>query len=110
MRITTLGYASVDSGQLLVIDPCYVWDDPFKGDVPTGKPYDTACRLTLDSKGYGEVEGGVVFGTLHGDGRYRIKAETDRVGRVVRVIIDLDFEDFEDDEDDEDFDDDEDLA
>lgn len=101
---TTIGHAGVDSGQLLIIDPCYVWNDDFAlSGGPTGKPYDTACRLTLD-EGFGQVEGGVVFATAFGDGNYRVHAEH-RDGRIVRVIIDLD----DDSDEDSDWDEEDDL-
>ena len=72
-----IGHCGVDSGQIVLIDPCYVWDDDYDmGDTPTGLPYDKACRLTLD-KGYGELEGGVVTRTAWGDGKYPVYAQMD---------------------------------
>lgn len=72
-----IGHCGVDSGQILLIDPCYVWDDDFAlGDKPTGLPYDKACRVTCESDdGAGEVEGGVVTRTAWGDGRYPVYAQ-----------------------------------
>lgn len=100
------GNVGVDSGQLLIIDPCYVWEDDFKAEgKATGLPYDTACRLTLGKDGCGEVEGGFVFGTAYGDGTYSVTVERNAHGGIVRVIIDLDEMDemdedeWEDDED-----------
>jgi hypothetical protein len=90
------GYCGVDSGQILFIDPCYVWTDDFiPGSNPTGGDYDTACRITL-GKGYGEAGGGVVTGTAYGDGTYPVYVEMNSEGRVQRATIV-----FEEDEEDE---------
>jgi len=103
-----VGSFGVDSGQFMIIDPCYVWDDDFNMDgKPTGKPYDAACRLTLD-KGYGELEGGFVAGTLYGDGEYDVYAEVSDNGRIVRLTIEfgdtdmLDLNNWLDEDEDED--------
>lgn len=91
-----IGYCGVDSGQILLIDPCYVWDDDFNPNgEPTGLPYDTACRITISDKGAGEVANGVVTGTYHGDGNYPVIAEMDSSGRILRVTIDFDPQDEE---------------
>lgn len=81
-----IGYCGVDSGQILLIDPCYVWDDDFAlGNEPTGLPYDKACRITCDSDlGAGEVEGGVVTRTAYGDGQYPVYAHM--VGNTVHSV------------------------
>jgi len=96
-----VGNFAVDSGQVMVIDPCYVWPDDFtpNGD-PTGGPYDAACRITL-SKNYGQIAGGFVTSTLYGDGYYPIYAEVNEHGRIVRMVIDFAPYDSEDDEDNE---------
>ena len=92
-----IGYCAVDSGQILLIDPCYVWDDDFSPNgEPTGLPYDTACRITISDKRAGEVAGGVVTGTAWGDGSYPVTAEFDSAGNVLRVTIDFDPQEDED--------------
>lgn len=86
-----IGYCSVDSGQILLIDPCYVWDDPFDmhGE-PTGGAYDAACRITLGEQGGGQhPQLGVVASTLHGDGSYPVTA-TFVNGRIASLTIDFD--------------------
>jgi len=86
-----IGYCGVDSGQILLIDPCYVWKDDFAvGSEPTGGNYDAACRITLSDTGAGEVDGGVVTRTAYGDGAYPVTAEYGSDGRVLRVTIDFD--------------------
>ena len=63
---TKVGECSVDSGQIMIIDPCYVDD---------GLDYNKVMQITLSDKGYGEFEGGFVTGTLWGDGTYPVYAE-----------------------------------
>lgn len=85
-----IGYCGVDSGQILLIDPCYVWGDDFNVDgEPTGGNYDAACRITLSDAGAGEVDGGVVSGTAWGDGSYPVTA-TYSGNRIVSLTIDFD--------------------
>lgn len=94
-----IGYCGVDSGQILLIDPCYVWSDNFDPDgEPTGGNYDAACRITLSDSGAGEVAGGVVTGTYDGDGVYPVTAEMDSSGRILRVTIDFNPENYKDEE------------
>lgn len=85
-----IGYCGVDSGQILLIDPCYVWSDNFDPDgEPTGGNYDAACRITLSGSGAGEIAGGVVTQTAWGDGSYPVTAKFDG-NRIVSVTIDFD--------------------
>ena len=84
-----IGYCGVDSGQILLIDPCYVWSDDFiPGGEPTGGDYDAACRITLSDQKAGEVAGGVVTSTTWGDGLYPVTAKFDGK-RIVSVTIDF---------------------
>jgi hypothetical protein len=57
-----VGDVGVDSGQIMVVDPCYVTD---------GKMYKAICETTL-SNDVGEVEGGVATSTTWGDGYYPV--------------------------------------
>lgn len=93
-----IGYCGVDSGQILLIDPCYVWDDNFNvGGEPTGGNYDAACRITLGDNGAGEVAGGVATRTAYGDGAYPVTA-TYSGNRIVSITIDFDPQEDEDEE------------
>ena len=76
-----IGYCPVDSGQILLIDPCYVWD----GD---SEEYEEACHITL-GEGAGEVKLGVVTKTAYGDGLYPVKATYDEHDRIVSITIDF---------------------
>lgn len=83
----------VDSGQLMLIDPCYVLD---------GQQYEEACERTVGTKnGYGGYAGGIVFSTTWGDGRFKVYKELNEVGRVARITVDMDPQDDDDDWEDE---------
>ena len=99
-EMTLIGQFSVDSGQAMVGDPCYLdeWElwnnntEEFENHVNhVGKySYLGACNATLD-KGYGMLgmASGVVFSTGYGDGVYPVYAEFDEDGRVARIVIEF---------------------
>jgi hypothetical protein len=67
-----VGVCGVDSGQIMLIDPCYVID---------GSQYEAACKATLDTEnGVGQMDGhestrlGVCTSTGWGDGVYPVYA------------------------------------
>ena len=73
-----IGECGVDSGQILLIDPCYV----YKGD-----DYDECCKVTLSEDKAGETTLGVVTSTYSGDGVYPVYASTDEHGAIMSVEI-----------------------
>ena len=102
-----LGYVSVDSGQLILVDPCYLkdWrDGPFDLNLKPDNHYAECCMASLSVKRGGEVfrELGVCFSTGWGDGIYPVYG-TREDGRIVRVEIEMGGEDQEAGLDDEDF-------
>lgn len=101
-----IGWAGVDSGTLLIVDPCYVLP---KEDDPDDKPnhtYESLFKGYFDGD-YGKrvlakeaifsgVGGnGTVFNTYSGDGNYPIVGliETSEQGykNIRRVVVDLDW-------------------
>ena len=58
-----VGDIGVDSGQIMVVDPCYVTD---------GETYEAICETTLSNDNVGEVEGAVATSTTWGDGYYPV--------------------------------------
>ena len=76
------GRCGVDSGQIMVIDPCYAFQDDYNGmsSEVTGGNYDAICRVSiadnfgefpLPANGYpGNV--GVVTSSGYGDGNYPV--------------------------------------
>lgn len=89
-----LGSASVDSGQLMIVDPCYVIE---------GLDYDAVNAATsrvwavadgrMESFAPGEVNLGAAFPSGLGDGLYPVYAKVEEIKgwghRIVGVWIDL---------------------
>ena len=67
MREVLLGHVSVDSGEIVIVDPCYK-DKPVSD---SGKPL---C---------------VTFTTGLGDGDYPVHAHVDEYGTVKKVVVTL---------------------
>jgi hypothetical protein len=92
-----VGEIGVDSGQVMLIDPCYIKHD-FENE-STDKPslnYAGACNASLSKKGCGNFGGNkhddtVAFcsRTTHGDGVYPVYVKRDRLGRVTAMMIDF---------------------
>ncbi len=93
MTRVLLGHAAVDSGQLIIVDPCYVQD---------GLDYEAVCKVTLEAPrdrqggeylASGIAGRGVVTSTGIGDGNYPVYAEVEDLGdwgeRVTSVTIDF---------------------
>ena len=101
---TLIGQVAVDSGQIMIIDPCYIggnfntdFDPPEGGefnDTPTQDEYEMnyngCCHATLSKKGYGSIENlAIACSTLYGDGVYPVYAEFDNRDRVKTLTIDF---------------------
>jgi len=93
-----VGHVSVDSGQVIIVDPCYIMDGEYD-DAPVHNPedrkvagYGHPCEVTLSDKGYGEfpVKGfatAIASGSGYGDGHYPVYGDMDEDGRVVALHI-----------------------
>lgn len=102
-----IGRVMVDSGQIMIGDPCYLRDwagHEFNGDgkLPNGQweySYDGACNATCSPSGTGELQGGfgVVTGSGYGDGAYPVYVKRDHNNRVVSVTVYFDVDHNEDD-------------
>lgn len=103
--LTEIGSFSVDSGQAIIGDPCYLdewqnWDDsePFENHVEKAGQYGYlgSCGVTL-KEGHGILGMGraVAFTTGYGDGIYPVYAEFTEDGRIAKVVIDFVGEDEE---------------
>lgn len=106
-----LGTVAVDSGNLMVVDPCYVLKDkrrgfaddnadhrdysdfldafPSEGYVPTVEPWGAGMGLCI--------------GTTYGDGLYNVYGVKDRDGRVTHWMVVTDGSDMDTDEEGESF-------
>lgn len=100
-KIKQIGMVGVDSGQIIVTDPCYLgsewvnneYDDGEKGDFS----YGGACKTSDDPDKLGgqlnyrkgHAGAGVVVRSGYGDGYYPVYALYNDEGRVAKLIIDF---------------------
>lgn len=100
-----VGYAGVDSGQMMIIDTDAIsnWEDTEYDDTSKGElSYGVACQITLSDLKGGTLEDlAVVSSSGLGDGLYPIKTFEDELGRVIRIEVDFELENEEDDLEDE---------
>ena len=93
-----VGNVSVDSGQVMVIDPCYVLDGMHdhapKHDPKAHKQceYGHPCEVTLSDKRHGEFMAkgfatAIASSSGYGDGNYPVYAVKNDEGRVVELTI-----------------------
>ena len=99
MKKEIIGYCAVDSGQILITDPCYLHDwkgNDFKEDKKKiGEySYSGVCNTTLSKKGGGGLKfkkghmgAGVAIGTAYGDGLYPVYVKKDKSGRILEATI-----------------------
>lgn len=97
-----IGHVAVDSGQVLLVDPCYITKAEWQEDWTPGqvnKGYGGCCEASLSDDGAGEVliagvaGTGVCTSTAYGDGSYPVYRDGNK------IIIDFDPAFDEDDED-----------
>jgi len=92
-REIIIGEVGIDSGQILLIDPCYIDSNWVKSEEGKGEygggSYEDCCKVTLGDKSAGEVKsiGGVASETGYGDGVYPVYAKYDRRGRITEIRI-----------------------
>jgi len=88
-----LGSVCVDSGQLLIADPCYLrdWKHGNFREGNNDNNYSEACNVTLSKNNGGQVfnDLAVAFATTWGDGEYEVFAYKDknRNGRFMKIEI-----------------------
>ena len=90
MSTMLVGRCGVDSGQIMIVDPCYVIDNKF-----SEQQYDECCAVTLSDKQAGQImhDLAVVSTTGIGDGYYPVYATIEDVGgwgeRITKLEIDF---------------------
>ena len=99
-----VGYCAVDSGQILIVDPCYLsnWKDgeAFPINKKDNNSYAQACKITTNKEGVGEmlVSGvggtGVVSSSGYGDGNYPVVATIVDEGKFGKRIKKLEIKFF----------------
>lgn len=114
-----LGKIGVDSGSMLLSDPCYVKDFPPFDDTTWKKDLAAnAKEYTYNSAGAASCSEaqaailgdgmGAVCSTGYGDGNYPVYVIRNRDGRIAAMMIDFDgvLDDPDDEEDEDDWEDD----
>ena len=96
--VELVGHVSVDSGQVMIVDPCYVLDGEY-GHAPKQVPsarkrcgYGHACAATDSDRSHGEFFASgygtaIASGSGYGDGNYPVYAVKNEAGRVVELTI-----------------------
>jgi hypothetical protein len=96
-NLTYIGSFTVDSGQAMVGDPCYLdnWDtnknDKWEIEGKEGEySYQGVSAMTLNNT-YGMIDNGsaVAFSTGYGDGIYPVYALMNSDGRTSMIVIDF---------------------
>ena len=102
---TQIGQIAVDSGQIMIIDPCYIEDSfetQFDGKyedqqkISYAMNYDGCCQATLNEKGFGSLGNkyvnqlAIACRTTYGDGVYPVYAQFNDDGQVTSLTIDFD--------------------
>jgi hypothetical protein len=93
-KLKKLGEVSVDSGQVIVVDPCYLHDwkhgkfDPAAKGEPENH-YDETCRVTCGDEGGGPVFNhlAVATGSGYGDGGYSAHVLVAHKRHVALVVL-----------------------
>lgn len=90
-KFQKVGTICVDSGQVMLIDPCYIKEgfDNSPSDKP-GLNYAGACKTTLTKEGFGEFGGdSMAFATrtAYGDGVYPVYIKRDEDGTILEMKI-----------------------
>lgn len=100
-----IGTCAVDSGQIMIVDPCYL--DEYKADdfePGTGTinefSYSGACTTTLSQLGAGQLGSmtAVVASSGYGDGLYPVYATYDYEGTITKLEIEFVYVDEEGDD------------
>lgn len=89
-KLTRLGAADVDSGLLMVADPCRFFGEP-SGRTDAEKAYPGGWEEIVELVGTGrgaELTVGTLAST-GGDGSFPVLLETDATGAPRRIIVDL---------------------
>ena len=97
MKIKSLGTFGVDSGQFMIVDPCYLdkWtDNEFTSDSgAVGEfSFNGACCTSLAGGSLYNAIGArlaVVGSTGDGDGEYEVFAHIDKEGRTRKITVEF---------------------
>jgi hypothetical protein len=96
-NVVLAGHIGVDSGQIMIGDPCYLdgWDDnkdeEWNTEGKEGQYSYQGVSATTIKDNYGSIGGGlaVAMSSGYGDGQYPVYVQLNEDGRVVMAVIDF---------------------
>lgn len=89
-QMKLLGYVGVDTGRLLISDPCYLQDEITKEKIDAASGTFTEQRRYAQLKyKMGHDGAGVIVSGGFGDGTYPVYGEIADDGIVTKIIIDF---------------------
>ena len=94
MKFVEIGTVDVDSGMVMIGDPCYSLPDDASSRPAVARDWMSFCDA-MGSAPHAEPLGAgvaIVVRPLCGDGRYPVIAEVTSQGSIRRVILDFDLE------------------
>jgi hypothetical protein len=99
-REILIGHAPVDSGSIVIGDPCYIVDAGITWPEVVDRMFDDKGNYRKGEKETTaiNVNGTFMTSTPHGDGQYPVYAEVDERGQVVSIRIELDQDEEDSDE------------
>lgn len=84
MKRVFVGKIGVDSGQIMIVDPCYIANHQMISDKSKWDEFNDSRNFNLDIQ---EMCSGIVSRTRNGDGEYKIYATYDKGGIKKLEII-----------------------
>lgn len=97
MKTKLIGYIGVDSGQVMIGDPCYLDEFKTNGYQPNREAqphefsYQAAAEASLSGGGMIGNFRGAVSMTMYGDGLYPVYQVLDGAGEVTGLFVDFDY-------------------
>ena len=96
-NVVLAGHIGVDSGQIMIGDPCYLdgWDnnkdEEWNPEGKEGQYSYQGVSATTSKDAYGQIGGGlaVAMSSGYGDGQYPVYVQLNEDGRVVMAVIDF---------------------
>jgi len=84
LKRVLIGKIGVDSGQIMIVDPCYIANHKMISDKSKWNKFNEARNFDLDIQ---EMCSGIVSRTRSGDGEYSVYATYDKGGIKKLEII-----------------------
>ena len=85
-NLRKIGEIPVDSGQMMLVDPCYILADNNTKDERLNKLYESCIDVTCSDEMAGTIDLGAVCSTGYGDGSYPVYVDVED-GRISKMVI-----------------------